>query len=155
MQAHSHARALAYRVAIAYEKQRRVLGRVSTVLCAYHPSTTTNLDSSRRPSVGVRCTFFVPNLPHTHTHTMDRRTYTHNHAPAHHTRASTSGWMWRSPLRRVRWCVRTCLVPPLSREAHLRHAHLLRKRVDTGGLSKIARRRVAQAAYDIVDAFAR
>jgi len=70
MQAHSHARALAYRAAIAYEKQRRVLGRVSTVLCAYHPSTTTNLDSSRRPSVGVRCTFFVPNLPHTHTHTQ-------------------------------------------------------------------------------------
>ena len=77
MQAHSHARALAYRAAIAYEKQRRVLGRVSTVLCAYHPSTTTNLDSSRRPSVGVRCTFFVPNLPHTHTqwtegHTQSR-----------------------------------------------------------------------------------
>lgn len=82
MQAHSHARALAYRAAIAYEKQRRVLGRVSTVLCAYHPSTSTNLDSSRRPSVGVRCTFFVPNLPHTHTHTITRPPTTHEHRQA-------------------------------------------------------------------------
>ena len=82
MQAHSHARALAYRAAIAYEKQRRVLGRVSTVLCAYHPSTSTNLDSSRRPSVGARCTLFVPNLPHTHT--MDRRTYTITRPPTTH-----------------------------------------------------------------------
>ena len=47
------------------------------------------------------------------------------------------------------------LGPPLSREANLRHAHLLRKRVDTGGFGRVARRRVAQAAYDIVDAFAR
>lgn len=85
MQAHSHARALAYRAAIAYEKQRPVLGRVSTVLCAYHPSTSTNLDSSRRPSVGVRCTFFVPNLPHTHTHNGQKDIHTQSRARPPHT----------------------------------------------------------------------
>ena len=76
MRAHSRARALAYRAAIANEKQRRVLGRASTVLCAYHPSTSTNLDSSRHPSVGVRRTFFVPNLPHTHNGQEDIHTIT-------------------------------------------------------------------------------
>lgn len=84
MQAHSHARALAYRAAIAYEKQRPVLGRVSTVLCAYHPSTSTNLDSSRRPSVGVRCTFFVPNLPHTHTQWTEGHSHTITRPPTTH-----------------------------------------------------------------------